>query len=82
MQSLVTRCEHRHNPAAQRNTASPATAEAAPLSQQASHHIELQQPGFSRLEDAAFIAGSFLGSLALFGTCYVLASVVVRGVAA
>lgn len=84
MQSLVTRCERRHNPASQRKAVSTAQRADVPLSQKASttHSTESQPAGFSRVQDAVFFVGCLAGSVTLFGTCYVLASVMTSGVSA
>lgn len=85
MQQLVTRCERRHSPASQRQAVSEAQHADAQLSRQAStttHQTESDPPPFTRLQDAVFLAGSVICSLALFGTCYVLATAVMRGVSA
>lgn len=85
MQSLVTRCESRHNPASQRQAVSEAQHADVQLSRQASnttHQTEADPPPFTRLQDAVFFAGSVVCSLALFGTLYVLGTAVIRGVSA
>lgn len=84
MQPLITRCERRYNPASQRRDVSIAQRGETQLSRQASETIQPDRdpPPFTPLQDALFFAGSLISSLALFGTCYVLASVMTSGVSA